>query len=57
MATFRVKYGEFYEFEGQGISEVVSAMYSHQWRNDFPNPDEAGYMRRTAIEMCECNGS
>ena len=56
MATFRVKYGEFYEFEGQGISEVVSAMYSHQWRNDFPNPDEAGYMRRTAIEMCEWNG-
>ena len=55
MATFRVKYGDSYDFEGQDFAEVVPAMYSNQWRNDFPNPNEDGYMRSKAIEMCEWN--
>ena len=62
MATFRVKYGGDYEFEGQSLSEVVPVMYRRMWANDFHNPDagcgglfEGGYMRRTAIEMCEWN--
>ena len=53
MATFRIRYGGDYEFEGQSLSEVVPVMYRRKWANDFPCPDEGGYMRRTAIEMCE----
>ena len=55
MATFRIRYGGDYEFEGQSLSEVVPVMYRCKWANDFPCPDEGGYMRRTAIEMCEWN--
>jgi hypothetical protein len=55
MATFRIRYGGDYEFEGQSLSEVVPVMYRRKWANDFPCPDEFGYMRRTAIEMCEWN--
>ena len=51
MATFRIRYGGDYEFEGQSLSEVVPVMYRRKWANDFPCPDEFGYMRRTAIEM------
>ena len=55
MATFRIRYGGDYEFEGQSLSEVVPVMYRRKWANDFPCPDEGGYTRRTAIEMCEWN--
>ena len=52
MATFRIRYGGDYEFEGQSLSEVVPVMYRRMWSNDFPNPDEGGYMRSALRLRC-----
>ena len=46
MPTFRVKYGEVFEFEGQGPEEVVPILSSKHVAGTL---DEA-------MEMCEWNG-
>tara|TARA_R110002020_G_C15713500_1_gene722192 strand:+ start:223 stop:459 length:237 start_codon:yes stop_codon:yes gene_type:complete len=53
MPTFRVKYGEVFEFEGQGPEEVVPILSSKHVAGTL---DEVDFMKRSAMEMCEWNG-
>lgn len=53
MPTFRLKYGEVLEFDGQSPEEVVYILSN---KAVFTSDEEVSFMKRKAMEMCEWNG-
>ena len=53
MPRFRLNYGESFEFDAQGVGEVVPILRDRHVAGDG---DERLFCRRLAIEMCEWNG-
>ena len=53
MPTFRLSYGDVFEFDGQSPEEVVPILSNMAI---LTSSQEVLFMKRKAMEMCEWNG-